>query len=165
MPTLASEMEREIQNDNKIAADWLLWVSERRLAYNTKRLEILTSSGPCLNDLIPGNKIITSDPTGRKGQLLGDLKKVGEWLNLIDDIETKLSWKLKIFLFLRREHRFATGRNGWVASVQIRFADELAKKLCKKSEETWIENRRTFFNWWNQIVNITVRQACKRGLL
>ena len=33
--------EREIQDDNKIAANWLLWIAERKAEYLNQRTELI----------------------------------------------------------------------------------------------------------------------------
>lgn len=159
------ELIREVQDDNKIVAGWLLWINERKEQYHLKRIEIYNSSGPCLSEAIPGNKTNVSDPTGSKIEKLSDLITAEKWINLIEDVENKLNWRKKIFLKLRREHRFCTGRKGWTAAVQYKYAHEIAKITGQKPEEVWIDSRHTFKVWWNQIVEITARLAAKRGLL
>lgn len=156
-------LDVEVKNDNRVVEGWLLWYHERKTDYLNDREAILSSPGPNMNGSIRGSDI--SDPTGSKGQKLGDLKQAEEWLKLIEEVEARLPWKLEIFLHLRREYRYASGRNGWVAGVQWKFAEEVAKQLNKKPAETWVESRSTFWAWWNQIVDYTTVMAAKRGLL
>lgn len=161
----AKALDAEIKNDNRKVAGWLLYYHERKQEYLAKREGILHSSGPTLSDAIPGAKNAAGDPTGRKGQKLGDLQKTEQWLNLIEEVERRLPDKMAIFLKLRREYRHARGRNGWVAPVQHKYAQEMANLLGKKHEEVWIESRTTFYYWWERIVEYTARIASKRGLL
>lgn len=160
-------LEREMDADNRIVEDWLLWIIERKQTYLNSRMEILESYR-CSEEraiYVTSNQI--SDPTGTKGLKLssGELQTMGEWIKLIDEVEIRLNLKMQLFLQLRREHRFASGRNGWTASVQWRYANELARLTNQKPEDTWIESRNTFTQWWNKIVDSTARLAAKRGLL
>ena len=160
-----TQLDIEIKNDNRQVEGWLLWYHERKREYLNTREAIIHSSGPTLHEVVRGNETNISDPTGRKGEKLGDLKRTAEWLKLVEEVEARLPWKLEIFLRLRRDYRFARGRNGWTAAVQWKFAQEVAKQLGKKPSETWVESRSTFWSWWNQIVDYTARLAAKRGLL
>jgi hypothetical protein len=160
-------LEQEMDADNRIVEEWLLWIIERKQAYLNYRMDILESYRCCEEGVnyITSNQ--ASDPTATKGLKLssGELQKMGEWIKLIDEVETRLNLKMQLFLQLRREHRFASGRNGWTASVQWRYANELARLTNQKPEDTWIESRNTFTGWWNKIVDSTARLAAKRGLL
>lgn len=160
-------LEQEIRADNRVVEDWILWVIERKQSYLNYKNEILEShrAPNVAVDLKQKNK--TSDPTATKGLKLSslELQKMEEWIQLIEEVETRLSPKMQIFLKLRREHRFASGRNGWTASVQLKFANELARLTHQKPEDTWIQSRNTFTLWWSKIIDYTARLAAKRGLL
>ena len=157
-------LDVEVKNDNRIVEGWLLWYHERKSEYLSTREAILhSSSNTSIHEVISEGEV--SDPTGHKGEKLAESKRTEEWLKLIEEVEMRLPWKLEIFLRLRREYRYASGRNGWVAGVQWKFAQEVAKQLGKKPSETWVESRSTFWSWWNQIVDYTARLAAKRGLL
>lgn len=156
--------ESEIREDNKIVSAWLLYYPERRKEYWCRREEIIYSSAP-LYDSVPGGKNKMGDPTGRKGQKLADLQETERWLELVEEVERRLPWKMQVFLNLRREYRHARGRQGWTAAVQWRFSHEVAERLGKRPEDTWVESRNTFTRWWDRIVEYTVRLAAKNGLL
>lgn len=162
MTTEALSLDREYDLDNKIAAGWLLWCRERKTEYDLKREELIHSGGPCLSDVMPGSRSTTSDPTGRKGQKLGDLKRSSDWLELIEEVEKRLPPKLYVFLMLRREYRYA---RKWAVQVQWKFPQEMVKRFGGTPESVWVERGETFSRWWNQIVEYTVRTAAKRGLL
>lgn len=159
-------LETEIKADNRLVEEWLLWINERKDAHGTIRIEILESSGSGLFNGTMGCQKKISDPTSRKGMKLAGLqiKKTEEWIRLIDEVENRLDQRMRLFLELRREYRFATGRNGWTAAIQCRYAEEAAKRFGKEPEDNWIESRNTFTLWWRKIVDYTARLAAKRGL-
>jgi hypothetical protein len=160
-------LEQEIRADNRIVEDWLLWVIERKQSYLNYKNEILESYRTPGTTVDSKHKNKISDPTAVKGLKLSsnELQKTEEWIQLIEEVETRLSPKMRLFLHLRREHRFASGRNGWTASVQLKFANELARLTHQKPEDTWIQSRNTFTLWWSKIIDYTARLAAKRGLL
>lgn len=160
-------LEQEIRADNRVVEDWLLWVIERKKSYLDYKNEILESYGASNASVDPKQKNKNSDPTAARGLKLSsvELQKMAEWIQLIEEVETRLSPKMRIFLNLRREHRFASGRNGWTASVQLKYANELARLTHQKPEDTWIQSRNTFTLWWSKIIDYTARLAAKRGLL
>ena len=157
-------LEQEVKSDNYKVSLWLLYYHDRKKEYTARRVALLLSS-PAPSDGQPRGTD-TTDTTGGKGQKLAELyEQAGEWLDLIAEVEQGLPWKMQIFLRLRREYRYARGRNGWTAPVQRKFAEEVAAKLRKDPEDTWIESRNTFTRWWDKIVEYAVRKAAKRGLL
>jgi hypothetical protein len=88
------------------------------------------------------------------------VRDMAEWLHLIADIERALPWKMQIYLQLRQEHR--TQVRGWVAPVQLKYAEIVA---ARDGVGEWIEAPRTFWVWWKSLVDITAREAAKKGLL
>lgn len=165
MQSAPDDYEVEIQNDNKIAANWLLWIYERKREYATVKEQLLESSDFSLKIAVPSNRSGVSDPTGSKGIKAAHIDEMVKWFKLIAEVEEKLPWRKRIFLQLRREYRFAAGRKGWTAAVQYQYAHRVAEILNVRPEEVWIDSRRTFYEWWNEIIDYTVRLACKRGLL
>lgn len=161
------DLIEEARHENHIVAGWLLWYNERKQEYEQRREELLYSSKTL--EMVAGAPVGFgggySDPTGAKASKLAELRKTEQWLRLVEEVELRLPPKMQIFLRLRREYRYSKGRNGWVAPVQWKFAHEMAKIQGKKPEDTWIESRRTFWVWWDRIVEYTARIAAKRGLL
>lgn len=157
-------LDKEIKDDNRIVAGWLLWYHERRHEYLNRRTELIHST-PRPEGPNGGQTFRISDSTGQKGSKLADLEKTEQWLGLVAEVEQRLPWKMQIFLRLRREYRYARGRKGWTAAVQWKFAQEVADRVGKRPEDTWVESRETFSRWWDKIVDYTARLAAKRGLL
>jgi hypothetical protein len=183
---LPEPLEQEVSRDNKIVSAWLLWVDERETDMQQRRYEIIhAGTGPLSPAgvtvigkgqraaMVPGKTwevpyISThpsSDTTGNRGTALGDLECVERWITLIREVEKRIPWKMRIFLLLRRDCRHNVGRRGWVAYVQYHYARQVAEKLGKKPEQTWVESRFTFSQWWSRIVAYTVVLAAKKGLL
>ena len=114
-----------------------------------------------------------SDTTGDRAismaslveELLAEREELLKWVMLIRDVEAGLPWKQLTFLKLRREYRFRRGRNGWVAPVQHKYCEAVARKEKKRVEDVWINDRNTFSDWWRLIVEYTARNAAKRNLL
>ncbi len=156
-------LEEEVRLDNEVVAGWLLMYEERRQEY----LELLEGAAyPVSVDLSQprANTNAVSDPTARAAIRLAETN-YSAWLAVVDEVERRLSWRLQVFLRLRREHRHARGSRGWVVPVQRRYAEIVAAKTGEDIEDTWISSRTTFAAWWSQIIEYTVRTAAKRGLL
>jgi len=157
----------EIQKENRIVSDWLLFHPDRKKEHENKREEILQSLPPSFPKGIAasGSKLV-SDPTGRRATKLAELEAAtGKWIKLIEEVEQRLPRKMKIFLQIRRELRYEREPHGWTAALQHRYAEALAEQEGKDEEEVWIEDRTTFWRWWNKIIEYTARLAAKRGLL
>lgn len=157
-------IDKQVKRENKEVAGWLLFYEERKQAYHRMRQDIL-ASGLTGFIVVTGGEQGASDPTGRKVALLGRLERMEKWLVLVEEIERRLPWKMQIFLRLRREYRYRRGRLGWVAPVQHKYAEAVAKNEGKPVEDVWVEDRTTFYRWWERIVEYTAREAAKRGLL
>lgn len=72
---------------------------------------------------------------------------------------------MQALLRLRREYRHRRGPHGWTAAVQHRYAQEIVERLGKRVEDVWIEDRNTFTEWWNRILQFGAIKAAKRGSL
>lgn len=153
----------EVKQDNRKVVYWLLFYPDEKKTYLENRQAIIDSS-PVRIDEVGGihGQGQNTDSTGNKGAKLADM---GRWIDLIEEVEENLSLEAKIFLRLRREYRFAAGQKGWTAAVQWRYAEEVAAKLNKRSEDFWRESRNTFTHWWNWIIEYTMIKAAKKGLL
>lgn len=157
----------EVNSENRLCAGWLLFCEERKLEQVAHRHDVLDSIGSAsgYQESI-ASKYSVGDPTYEKAKrLIGRYEKYNEWLKLVKFIEENLPDHLRIFLKLRRQYRFSSGRHGWTVPVQMKFAEEYAMHTGRTQEEVWIENRHTFKLWWKTIINITARYAAKKGLL
>lgn len=155
----------EIKNDNEEAAQWLLYYPGRRRQYYQNRLEVLgsTHSSEIRVKTGPGNQ------TMQKALKLSALNDAECWLETIELVESILGEKKLVFLRVRREaayiqDRFERGRPAWVVYTQHQYADEMAKRYQSQPEKFWISER-TLKTWWQEIVDLTVRIALKKGLL
>src|SRR5690606_8489908 len=114
-----------------VVAEWLLWYEERKQQYQEMREEILESSPAPLHDRVPVKGKI-SDTTGQKGSMLGDKGKIEEWLNLCEEIEKRLSWKMQILLRLKRKYKVGVkGRPvRWLIALEL--SEEISRKIGKE---------------------------------
>ena len=161
-------LEDEIRNENRIVQGWLLGYRQRKEEYCRRRGDILLASPLPPNGLPRGSE--TSDPTERKGGMLAELAEdEALWLELVEEVQVRLSWKMQIILKLRREAVYIRGkrrgRPAWVAYVHVKYCEEVAAKLGKQLEDVWVNNEDVFSEWWKRIVEYTARLAAKRGLL
>ena len=155
-----SPFEAKTKAENEIASDWLLFYHDLCKDYLEQREEIINSSGKN-NTLSQRSRLSNPRKKGPESRvelkgrrLFDELHQSELWVKLIEKIEQELPDRLKVFLNLRRKHRYARGRNGWTAAVQAELPESM-----------WIESRNTFTFWWKDIVNYTVRQAIRNNLL
>jgi len=142
---------------NEQAAEWLLNIDERRRSYAQRQqefacLSVVNGDGQP-RSMSPGN------PTQRKGMQLADLDASRCWIITIEIVESMLSPKKAVFLQLRREavllQSDEPGRPAWVPYVQERLISKHGVDL----------SRRALFDWWHELVELTVRIAIKRNCL
>jgi hypothetical protein len=160
--------EKETKNENRIVQGWLLEYKQRKERYDRRRDDVLHSS-PQPPDGMPRGSA-TSNPTGQNGERLVELtEEVGRWLELIEDVQLGLNWKMQLILKLRREAIYIRGkrrgRPAWVSYVQVHYCEEVATREGKRLETVWVDRERTFYEWWERILDYTARLAAKRGLL
>lgn len=150
---------------NKIAQKWLLEYPERKQAYMEQRSEFTVLSAARMTGLPTGTDI--SMPTQNKVMALDRLEESRLWLQVVEDTEKVLGEKKLALLDARRwveEQRRGNaevGRPGWVEGTGARYADWHMRRYDSYYEPT----RKTLFIWWDEIINIAVRIAIKRGCL
>jgi hypothetical protein len=160
--------EKETKNENRIIQGWLLEYRQRKEKYDRRRDDVLHSSTQSPDGMPRGSTV--SNPTEQKGGRLAELtEEAGEWLELIEDVQARLNWKMQIILRLRREAMYIRGkrrgRPAWVSYVQVHYCEEVASRTNKQLEAVWINSEKTFYDWWQRIIEFTARLACKRNLL
>lgn len=161
-------LEKEVKNENKIVQAWLLEYKQRKERYAKLRDDLLQSSSQPPDGMPRGCNI--SNPTAQKGERLAELAEYdGMWLELIEEVQARLNWKMQIILRLRREAIYIRGkrrgRPAWVSYVQVKYCEEVAIRTNKQLEDAWVDSETTFYDWWQRIVELTARLAAKRGLL
>lgn len=142
---------------NKQAAEWLINIDLKRRQYvqNQQEFSVLSvvngDGQPSAHN--PGH------PTERKGMQLADLESMRCWIITIEMVESMLSPKKTAFLQYRREAETMRdgdpGRPAWVDYVQANLSRHHGIEI----------ERRTLFDWWRELVELTVRVAIKRGCL
>lgn len=159
----AQTIDQIAKRENKKVEGWLLFYEDRLKEYEDERAEIIRTTSPSLFDGLKGTG--TGDPTGVQGVKLAELQEREQWLRLVEKVERKLPQKLRVYLRVRREYRHARGSQGWVVRVQRDYAETMAKLTGLPEERHWIDSRRTFWVWWERIVEYAARMAAKEGLL
>lgn len=161
-------LEQEVRNENRVVQGWLLNYRTRKEEYCRSRGDVLFASPQPPDGMPRGSE--TSDPTERKGNILAEMnEKDGLWLDLIEEVQERLSWKMQIVLKLRREAAYIRGkergRPAWISYVHVKYCEEVAIKTGKQLEDVWVDRERTISDWWFRIVEYTARLAAKKGLL
>lgn len=159
----AETIDQIAKKENKKVEGWLLFYEDRLKEYEDERAEIIRTASPSLFDGLKGTG--TGDPTGVQGVKLAELQEREQWLRLVEEVERKLPQKLRVYLKVRRKYRHARGSHGWVVRVQREYAETMAKLTGLPEERYWIDSRRTFWVWWERIVEYAARLAAKEGLL
>jgi len=160
-----ADYKEDSKQENFVAERWLLYRFEKEKAYQEAREEILelspSTSTVDISSLVPGE---ISDKTGNRGVKLASLGDIEEWLKLLQEFEESLPREKRIYLKLRREYRYHRGRKGWTSAIQYRFSSELQKELGTESDNG-LRHRKTYYYWWQEIVQELAREALRRGLL
>ena len=82
----------------------------------------------------------------------------------VEDTESIFGEKKSTFLDLRRKAALKAtgevGRPGWVDFVQAKYADWHERQYGKAC----VPDKITLYRWWDEIVEVAVRIAIKRGL-
>ena len=143
---------------NTTAANWLLNIEAKRRQYIQNQsefacLSVVTSDGqPSAHN--PGR------PTERKGMQLAELEAAKCWIITVEKVESMLSPKKTAFLEIRREAELIAGegdrgRPAWVDYAQAQLMSRHGIDL----------SRRAMFDWWRELVELTVRVAIKKGCM
>ena len=97
-----------------------------------------------------------------------------QWLELCECIEQGLAPHLRVFLMLRRKYRDVEYHVGWTKQVQEQYPAAICEflkivekdiKNTHKKYKKWVENRKTFTEWWERITHLAVWEATRRGLI
>ena len=152
----------DFKRQDKISADWLLNCQEYRNQYLVEKESYSELSATIYSGMPHGSGI--GKPAENKAITLTDLEVKKFWIMTIEDAESTLSDKKNIFLELRRRAEQIdaireVGRPGWVDYVQVRYADWHEREYGKAC----LLSKNTLHGWWNEIVDVTVRIAIKRG--
>lgn len=152
----------DFKKQDRIAAEWLLNYHDRRRAYIDAQ-ESYTALSATVNTGMPHGSG-TSNPTEQRALSLAELERQKMWIMTVEDTESVFGDKKKTFLDLRRQAALIesgeVGRPGWVDYVQAKYADWHERQYGKACVPAKI----TLYRWWDEIVEVAVRIAIKRGL-
>ena len=152
----------DFKKQDRTAADWLLNYHDRRRAYIDAQ-ESYTALSAAVNTGMPHGSG-TSNPTEQRALSLAELERQKLWIMTVEDTEAIFGEKKRTFLDLRRKAALQdtgeVGRPGWVDYVQAKYADWHENRYGKADVPAKI----TLYRWWDEIVEVAVRIAIKRGL-
>jgi len=151
-------MKVDFQNENKQAAKWLLEYPERRQAYIEK--SNIQFIGAAVNDGMPRG-YDTGRPCESKGIRLADLEIERQWIITIENVEKTLGPKKLAFLDIQKNRSNSVGRPGWIDYTMARYADWHNRNYGGD----YVPSYNTLKVWWQEIIDITVRLAIRRGCL
>lgn len=159
-------LEQARKSENRTVEDWLLYAEDRAKILRQQRNDMLTPAGVSC-DGMPGAPYYVSNPTANTAIAAASipLDTAEAWVELVRLVEIGLPTHLQVFLELRRQTRHCRGNKGWVAFVQSRFPQEMEKATGKPAKDHFVSHRSTFTDWWNVVLDITVRLAIRKGLL
>lgn len=152
-------LDRECREDNKKVAVWLLWYPERKMECEQRRDSILYASPGPPDGMPRGTEV--SDPTGRKGQKLGDLQTDEQWICLVEEVERRLPWKMQILLRLKRQYRIGARGKPVRLWIALDYSEEVSRRI-NKDYSVGIEQ---IDKSWGRVVEYAARLAAKKGLL
>jgi hypothetical protein len=155
---------QELNNDYKVAEDWLLNYEARKKQYysdlgyirdENSRPEVFIRTGP-------GNIVM------QKVISLAELERTENWLITVELVESLFGPKKTVFLAVRRSakrmNQTVNGREVWRTYVQQHYANEMAKIYSAPHEKFWLSDRAIMY-WWKSMVDLTQLIALKRGCM
>lgn len=156
----------DIKKQNQIASEWMLYYHQRCQVHTQIQEDILALTASKCTGMPHGSGL--SDQTAQKVIDLDRLKNEELWLRTVLDVEKIVGPQKKIFIEVRRRAEesksdgiAAVGRPGWVSYTQATYADKVYRMYGYEQ----VPSERTMITWWNQIVELAVRVAIKRGCL
>ena len=156
----------DIKKQDKEALRWILNYRDLRKAYFDS-ITAFNTLGAVVNSGMPKGTG-TSNPAANKAINLLDMECQRNWIMVIEAMERTLSDKSKKYLELRRDaniqiyKKSKPGKPKWVDFVQAEYALWYVEEYRRSIEPP---TRKTMCLWMNNIVNITVRIAIKKGCL
>jgi hypothetical protein len=157
-------LNMDFKKQDKIAAEWLLNYHDRKKQYKLQQKNYSVLSATSYSGMPHSTDI--GRPAENKGIALIELEEKRLWIMTIKDAESTLSEKKQAFIEFRRraeELDFIkeVGRPGWVDYVQVKYAEWHEREYGK----AYLPSKNTLHSWWNEIVDVTVRIAIRRGCL
>jgi hypothetical protein len=152
-----------IKDENKIVSDWLLRYPERVEQYK-EMLSGFQILGATQYDGMPHSSSV-GNPTASKGMKLSDIERQKDWIMVVEMTEQVLSEKKKMFLMFRRQvvnHMYINGgRPSWTGNVQCKYAEWHNRKYGGN----FAPSIQVMKDWWNEIIDVAVRIAIRKGCL
>ncbi len=152
-------MNDKLKRENRIASEWLLYLPDRRKELQQRREDIEGRSPSSSIAQGFGGDGGISDKTGQAASQLSELEHKESWVKLLECIEVALPESRRVFLEVRRESR--DGR-AWTSRAQQHHAVQMSERCNQEGE---LMHRNTFYRWWQELVDLVVREAIRKGLL
>ena len=167
------KLKEQNEREDRQIAWWLLRAEDELLAALQQEREELEERAYSSSNSITlmGGKDrggYVEDGKGRSVSVSDRVQRAQAWQDMVRFIEKQLPLEKRKFLEIRRRYKdrvFAgRGRPGWMVAVQRELAEELAEETGM-SEGSLFRSEGTLHSWWKWIVNATVREAIRRGLI
>lgn len=158
MIAVALDMRACIKQENRIAANWLIYYRERKRDYEERRQEIAAGLREKDENVGGGRSSLPGNPVESLVIKVDDYdhNNTAKWLYAVKDVKSIVGPKKKQLLELRQECKFYIspdgGRPGWIAPVQQRFGEITG----------WCPAENKIKEMWYDIVDLTVRIALIR---
>jgi hypothetical protein len=153
----------DFKMQDRRAAEWLLNFPEYKQAYSDVAQGLSELGAVKYTGMPRGSGI--GKPVESQGIFLAELEKKQRWIMTIEDTERIVSEKKLAFLSIRRQAEKITdnkvGRSGWMDYAQIQYA----KWHERRYGTGFVPSHSTLKMWWNEMVDIVVRIAIRRGCL
>jgi hypothetical protein len=150
-----TDSKRLIKEENRIAANWLIYYRERKREHEEQRVRLLEGTKGKESNVGGRRPNRISRPTEELACKLeahehGDTAK---WLLVVEEVKKIVGPKKRLLIELRQECKFYIspegGRPGWIVPVQIRFGEMTG----------WCPAERTIQDMWRDVVYMAVRIA------
>ena len=161
---MISNVLKERDIDRCTAEEWLLHYQSRKSQYYSDLNYVTESSGmpEVFVKMGPGNIVM------QKVVSLADLEHAEKWLLVIEGVQDTLGPKKRLFLDLRRKaaglNKTVRGQVVWRTYVQSHYAEIMAKEHGTTKDIFWLHDN-TIGKWWNEIVEMVMYVALKKGCL
>lgn len=159
MGTQALNIKSQIKEENRIAANWLIYYRERKREHEERRQEILAGKRENDENVGGGRSSLPGHPVENIACKLDehDHNDTAKWLQTVEDVKSIVGPKKRQLLELRQECKFYIspdgGRPGWIAPVQQRFGEITG----------WCPAENKIKEMWYDIVGLAVRIALIRS--
>ena len=159
------ELAIDIKKQDREALRWILDFDYRKQAYIEAVAQFNTLGATAYNGMPHGSGV--GNPTQQKAVTLTELERQKNWIMTVEAMERTLSEKRRAFLEFRRRaegldgKQERPGRPAWSGYVQVRYGEWHERRYGVAV----VPGRKTMDNWINEMIDVTVRIAIRKGCL